>query len=332
MTSSILTNTKGDRLFRRLALTSVISLYLVIMAGGIVRSTGAGMGCPDWPKCFGSWVPPTEVSQLPLNYKEIYGAKLKGEVIFNPVKTWIEYANRLTGAITGLVLFYTLLISLRYRKTSKRSLFSWTLTAFILTCIQGWIGAKVVSFELLPVMVTIHMFLAIVIVFIMLYVLAKAYSLGTSFETVANRKKVTTTLLWLIALTFFQVMLGTQVREEMDEVIKLLGYDNRVSWIDELGIGFYIHRSFSIVILVASVLLGFQVLGKGKGIVRNLVQWTLYLTGIVIASGITMAYFGVPPLSQPVHLTFAIALIGVQFLVLLLVNRERVLSVDRRGE
>lgn len=332
MTSSIPTDLKRDRLFRRLALSSVISLYLVIMAGGIVRSTGAGMGCPDWPKCFGSWIPPTEVSQLPLNYKEIYGAKLKGEVIFNPVKTWIEYANRLTGAITGLVLFYTLLVSLRYRKTSKRSLFTWTLTAFILTCIQGWIGAKVVSFELLPVMVTIHMFLAIVIVFIMLYVLAKAYSLGTSFESLANKKKVTTTLLLLIALTFFQVMLGTQVREEMDVVIKHLGYDNRANWIEELGIGFYIHRSFSIVILVASVLLGFQVLVKSSGIIRRLVQWILYLTGIVIASGIAMAYFEVPPLSQPVHLTFAIALIGVQFLVLLLVNRERVLSIDRRGE
>ncbi len=41
------------------------------------------MGCPDWPKCFGSWVPPTDISQLPSNHKEIYGEKLKGEIEFN---------------------------------------------------------------------------------------------------------------------------------------------------------------------------------------------------------------------------------------------------------
>ncbi len=109
MTSSTkLIDSRVNRRFRRLTLNTVIVLYFLIMVGGVVRSTGAGMGCPDWPKCFGSWIPPTEVSQLPLNYKEIYGAKLKGEVIFNPVKTWIEYVNRLFGVFTGIMIFVTL--------------------------------------------------------------------------------------------------------------------------------------------------------------------------------------------------------------------------------
>ncbi|HLU88535.1 MAG TPA: COX15/CtaA family protein, partial [Cyclobacteriaceae bacterium] len=107
-----------------------------------MRSTGSGMGCPDWPKCFGSFVPPTDVSQLPENYQDIYLAKrveknhrfvemldalgfekkareiendksilIEGE--FNPVKTWIEYGNRLLGATIGLLIIGTFIYSLK---------------------------------------------------------------------------------------------------------------------------------------------------------------------------------------------------------------------------
>ena len=58
--------------FKRLSFTTLIAVYFLILVGGVVRSTGSGMGCPDWPKCFGTWVPPTSVDQLPDNYEKEY--------------------------------------------------------------------------------------------------------------------------------------------------------------------------------------------------------------------------------------------------------------------
>ncbi|TLU98105.1 COX15/CtaA family protein [Dyadobacter luticola] len=323
------TDSKANRRFRRLALNTVITLYFLIIAGGVVRSTGAGMGCPDWPKCFGRWIPPTEASQLPANYKELYGAKLKGEVIFNPIKTWTEYVNRLLGAFTGIMIFFTLLASIPFLKSQNKKIFFYSLAAFLLVGFQGWLGAKVVSFELAPVVVTLHMLLAIVIVMMLLYLFARS-ALSRKVIKVSEEKRRFLSNIGLIvmSLSLFQILLGTQVREVMDEVIKRLGYEARNNWIDELGIKFYVHRSFSLIIF------GFNVYWN-RSIAKSEVGATvagkisLACFAVLIAelcTGILMAYLGVPPFAQPLHLTFAILMIGLQFLVWLIVNGNKYLK------
>lgn len=130
----------NSKRFRNIGVITIASVYFLILVGGVVRSTGSGMGCPDWPKCFGSWVPPTEINQLPDNYLEVYknkriekNQKLAGylssmgftqlandifshpsqylETEFNVSKTWIEYLNRLVGALIGVFIFLTLIFS-----------------------------------------------------------------------------------------------------------------------------------------------------------------------------------------------------------------------------
>ena len=321
--STPLISSRVNRRFRRLTLNTVITLYILIMVGGVVRSTGAGMGCPDWPKCFGSWIPPTEVSQLPLDYKEIYGAKLKGEVIFNPVKTWIEYVNRLFGAFTGIMIFVTLLASIPYLRSRKKSLFVYSLIAFILVGIQGWLGSKVVSSELHPVMITIHMLLAIVIVFILIYLFIRAsYSPEKDGKVVTDQALINKLSFLVLGLSLIQILIGTQVRELMDEAIRALGYEGRSEWIASLGVPFYIHRSFSILVLAAN-LCWINKINRGisgSSRVKVLGRGCLIILGIEIFTGILMAYFGVPAFAQPVHLTLAVIMIGLQFMMWLIMN------------
>ena len=72
----------------RTAIISIIIVYLVIFAGGIVRMTGSGMGCPDWPKCFGFLIPPTERSQLEWKSNSEYN---KNQIVIIDEKLF--YAN-----------------------------------------------------------------------------------------------------------------------------------------------------------------------------------------------------------------------------------------------
>ena len=314
--------------YKRWASWTLITLYLLILIGGIVRATGAGMGCPDWPKCFGSWVPPTDVSQLPDNYQEIYGAKLKGEIEFNPVKTWIEYFNRLSGVFTGGWIILTLLASIPFLKSNQRSIFFLSLSAFILVVFQGWLGSKVVSTELHPVMVTLHMLLAIVIVFILLFSYAKvSYIDRLKVEDLKGGTSVLNNwVLVSMALLTIQIMIGTQVREEIDLAVLSLGYEARSSWVESAGLSYVIHRSFSILVVVSAAGLWYQLKRRTseRGVMRGLSDWMVGVLLFEIFAGIGLGYFSVPAFLQPIHLTLSILLLGIQFVLFLFLNAERI--------
>ncbi|UOQ99261.1 COX15/CtaA family protein [Hymenobacter sp. 5317J-9] len=355
------------RRFRFVGLLTVVAVYLLILVGGVVRSTGSGMGCPDWPKCFGSWVPPTKVSQLPPNYKEIYTAQrvaknqklartlqrlgfsqVAGSIFahptqyietdFNAVKTWIEYVNRLLGALIGVFVFLTVLFALPYWKRD-RTIFWLALASFLLTGVQGYLGSLVVSTNLLPVMVTIHMALALVIVALLLYAVDRARTgkagQGETWEWEQSATTITPQVaavpslglqvwLWVaLLLTFWQIMLGTQVREQVDVVSAAAGYVGRETWIGQLGSVFTLHRTISAAVLLLNVYVGFELWQLGQARLRRLVVATLGMIGLEIVVGFVLTLFALPAAAQPVHLTLATVLFGVQFLTLLAVAHAR---------
>ena len=353
-------NTAESR-FRFVSLLTVVSVYLLILVGGVVRSTGSGMGCPDWPKCFGQWIPPTEASQLPPNYKEVYTAQrvaknqklaqklqrlgfaqVAGSIFahptqyietdFNPVKTWIEYVNRLLGALIGIFVFITVVSALPLLR-HDRSIFWLALASFLLTGVQGYLGSLVVSTNLLPVMVTVHMALALVIVALLLYAVDRArwgsrrhsLEVAKGEDTIIGRPNAAVQgWLWMaLLLTFWQIILGTQVRERVDIVSAAAGYVGRENWISQLGTLFSIHRTVSAVVVLLNVYVGYELWQLGQSHLRRLVVATMALIGLEVLAGIVLASFALPAVVQPVHLTLATALFGVQFLGLLAVARAR---------
>lgn len=314
------------KVFRKLGFWTIGAIYFLILVGGIVRATGSGMGCPDWPKCFGTWVPPIDISQLPSNYKEIYGEKLRGEVEFNVIKTWIEYINRLIGVAIGFLVFGTFVSSfISFRKKDKTIVFL-SLLATILVAFEGWLGSKVVSSELHPVMITLHMILSVIIVLILLYAVARSYNYVIEVEDVADKSSLSFLVSAAIFLTTGQVLLGTQVREVVDQVSNTLGNALRTEWVSNLGGKFQMHAFFSIVIVFINFLIFYRIKKSivEKGLLSKFANWLLITIGIELISGLSLAYLDFPRLMQPIHLTLGTLAIGIQFVIFLFLNKERV--------
>ena len=337
--------------YRRLSVITLASVYFLILVGGIVRSTGSGMGCPDWPKCFGSWVPPTEVEQLPSDYKDIYAqqraeknvrftryldflgfANLANEIRndktilveedFNAAKTWTEYINRLIGVVVGFLIFALFVVSISFIGSDNK-IFTFSLLTFLAVGLQGWIGSIVVSTNLLQWMITVHMLLALVIVALLSYLVLRARKdrWVATFESFSSVIYGTLILLMLLSVT--QIMMGTMVRESVDSVAKSYDYGQRDAWIDQLGLIFYIHRSFSILVLLAHIFLVYKI-GKFYGDQRNLLTNSTVLLIVIlaeIASGAIMVWFAIPRFAQPVHLLFASLAFGLQFYIWLKVHQ-----------
>ncbi|RZJ29626.1 MAG: heme A synthase, partial [Flavobacterium sp.] len=229
---------------------TLVLVYLVIVAGAAVRMTGSGMGCPDWPKCFGYYIPPSDIAELtwsPGREFEEGQVIIKDETllvavddfksgssfdaghwrkytkhdyaIFNPKHTWIEYINRLAGALAGLAMLVMAALSFGFwRKDKTITLLSWL--AVFLIGFQGWLGAKVVYSVLNPVKITMHMVVALGIVALLLYIIRRVRGAA---ENVIFDGKFTTLISVALALSLIQIVLGTQVRQFVDEQVKVLG-------------------------------------------------------------------------------------------------------------
>ena len=334
---------------RNLTIASIIIVYIVILAGGIVRMTGSGMGCPDWPKCFGYLVPPTDRSDIEWkknhNYKKnqiiifndslIYANKdfISNDSIkrenwknytkhdyskFNVYHTWIEYINRLIGALAGLSVLILFINSLKF--INKRKLI--TILAFLsLTGIlfQAWLGKTVVDSNLLAGKITIHMLMAVLIVSILFILLSK---LNEENSNLVFNKYISNLTLISLGLLIIQLLSGTEVRQFVDIQMLSNNYSEKYKWLMNPPESFYFHRSFSIIIFIVNILIFIKL--KKMIIDSKIFKIIMILLFIQILTGIVMYYFYFPFATQPIHLLISSLIIGFQvYFYVLLKNKKK---------
>ncbi|MBI5267624.1 MAG: COX15/CtaA family protein [candidate division Zixibacteria bacterium] len=291
--------------YRRLAFVSTIATFILIFVGGLVRVAGAGMGCPDWPRCFGRWIPPLSAADIPAH---ISAAK------FNVVLAWIEYVNRLMGVSLGLFILATAILAFRYHRRVAR-IFWPSLGALALVAFEGWLGSMVVATELKPIMVTAHMVLALVIASLLAYATLEAYYLSDTGRRGSSaypaRASVWTASLW--GLTIAQVILGTEVRSGAEIAASAYPLWSSLKWLSQVGAAYHLHMALGVLVLLATLYVSFAMFKLSER-PSLLVRWCLggliILASAQIILGIAMMVRGLTPLLQLFHLWGAALYIG----------------------
>lgn len=302
--------------FQKWALATTIATYLLIMVGGLVRVSGAGLGCPNWPKCFDNYYPPFSADQIPPEYDSAQ---------FNVQLAWIEYVNRMIGVIIGFLIIGTLYFAIKDHRQNKRILYP-SIGAFVLVLFQGWQGGQVVEGELAPWLVTTHLVLALVIVSLLLYATVGAFFPEPKKRShlPPARRQLSWLALGLLILTLAQVGLGAKVRGDLELVEDDNPALSRGDLIEEVGWSDQVHRSFSWLIVAGVAGLLYyshrRMTEKHPSLVR-ITDGIAVMVILQIVVGVGLAYGGIPPGLQVIHLINASVLVGFITLLYLLSNR-----------
>ena len=327
--------------FLTTAKTALVLVYLVILAGALVRMTGSGMGCPDWPKCFGYYIPPTDISTVQLEDGRSYS---KGQMViyhdtlwiaenefqytsefwktnsgseaalkvypkpqyaeFNAFHTWTEYINRLLTGLLGLpILVMTFLAMLYYKRSNDYWPVIYSVFAIVMILFEAWLGKMVVDKNLNTSTITLHMVGSLGILLSLLFLIRRTNEKANYTIPVVLRKALS----FFFIIHLVQLLLGTQVRESVDLLLDIL--------IDNLPVGFKIHRSFSILIVILATMMYFQY--KRLEIKPRKFTYLFVVLGLEVLFGVGLAYLGLPKVLQPLHLLFSILLFALSGMLLL---------------
>jgi len=324
----------GHNAYLKLNWLSIFFIFLLFVIGGLVRSTGSGMGCPDWPKCFGEYVPPTSESELPVNYEDFFtnqrvqkterfvsllkkigltdkaaeienNTSLNESHQFNVLKAYVEYINRLWGAVTGIIVFACFLLSIPYLRNNKK-VFIFTTFGFISVFLNALLGAVVVNSNLIGGIVTAHFIAAFASICFFIIARHFAQPFPSSILT-SGQKRMAFFLMILIAI---QVILGAELRELYDVLNQVLNFGEKTN---ALVPTFQYHGLLGILTAIMAIYQLIKIPKTYKSI--KYVKWIAILAVAQLGFGPMALLPETASISKLFHISFGAAIFVLQFYI-----------------
>jgi protoheme IX farnesyltransferase len=176
-------------LLRRLSAATAAATLALVAIGGLVRATGSGDACPDWPRCFGNWLPPFELHAL------------------------IEYSHRLAAVVAGLLIFATAWLA--WRRGRDPAVLWPILAAVVMVIVQAGIGRVRIVGGPQAIVVTIHFLVAMTLVaLVMITATAARVTLRGPGEPDASEPGLRVAIVWTMSVTAALLLVGAYVRGE----------------------------------------------------------------------------------------------------------------------
>jgi cytochrome c oxidase assembly protein subunit 15 len=314
----------------RLAWVALASLIILVIAGATVRVTGSGLGCPDWPTCWGCLIPPTSVDQIDVEKLDLEKFKkhaarkgidpdtITRETVlesFDPVQTWIEFSNRLAALPLG---FATLFLALFSFGAKRKRVWIIGLSVFCLLDVvaNAIMGAIVVRSGLQPGIITLHMALAFLLIAVLVTIIwLSGPEISRKAISLPQRRRLKIVSLMFFACLFGEGLLGSQLREQTNELAITAETEQgieREKWGAELGatIIYKIHRIFSWSLLLTSGLLFFWMTrAKDWQVVEPKLIFAMVVAMMLM--GVVLGHVAIYPIIHVLHVGMTSVLLAV---------------------
>lgn len=326
---------RQSSLARRLQALTLLTLFLtfdLVLFGAFTRLTDSGLGCPDWPGCYGSATPVGAHADI---------AAAQSAMPTGPVthgKAWVEMVHRYLATSVGVLILVLALASWWWRrnKPGERAISPWWATFTLLwVCLQGAFGALTVTMKLFPAIVTLHLLGGLVLL-ALLCVQVVRYSQMLDDQAPVVLGRLMRGVLWLgFALLVAQIALGgwvstnyavlacTEFPTCQNSWWPAMNFEQGFELWRELGrtqaganIGFealtaihYVHRLMALLVLVLLGALAWR-LNRIRSL-RAPSRWLAALIGLQLATGLSNVVLDWPLLAAILHTGGAAALVVV---------------------
>ena len=323
----------GYSFFQKLNWVLVFMTFDLIVFGAFTRLTDSGLGCPDWPGCYGTSNPFHALGDI----RQAESALPSGPVTV--IKAWIEMIHRYLAMTVGALILVQLSLALSKLKSLGKNPLLGSLGLLLLVCIQGAFGAWTVTLKLQPIIVTIHLMLALILLACLTAYAQQSWESKSSLVRTIRVRPLSAQLLALsFVVLFTQVFLGAWVSTNYavlacpDFPTCMGAYWPETNWAEgftlwrQLGLNaqgefispvalqtiHWAHRLFAMLVLVVLGTLGWSALQLSTPVLSGLSQVAKLLLGVLLlqlVTGISNVVFQWPLLAALLHTAGSAALV-----------------------